>query len=83
MARLTAAQRAKMPKSDFANKAKAATAKGRKESDSFPMPDKKHARLAISGATRAYNAGNISKATENRVKAEARKKLGINKSRKG
>jgi hypothetical protein len=43
---------------------------------SFPIGDKKHARLAIGGATRSYNAGNISKGTENKIKAQARKKLG-------
>ena len=43
---------------------------------SFPVGDKVHARLAISGATRSYNAGNIYKGTENRIKAAARKKLG-------
>ena len=43
---------------------------------SFPIGDKKHARLAIGGATRSYNAGNISKGTENRIKSAARKKLG-------
>ena len=43
---------------------------------SFPIGDKKHARLAIGGATRSYNAGNISKRTENKIKAAARKKLG-------
>jgi hypothetical protein len=43
---------------------------------SFPIGDKKHARLAIGGATRSYNAGNISKGTENKIKAAARKKLG-------
>ncbi len=43
---------------------------------SFPIGDKKHARLAIGGATRSYNAGNISKSTENHIKAEARHKLG-------
>ena len=42
----------------------------------FPIGDKKHARLAISGATRSYNAGNISKSTETKIKAKARKKLG-------
>jgi hypothetical protein len=46
---------------------------------SFPIGDKKHARLAIGGATRSYNAGNISKGTENRIKAAARKKLGKKK----
>jgi hypothetical protein len=43
---------------------------------SFPIGDKKHARLAIGGATRSFNAGNISKGTENRIKAKARAKLG-------
>lgn len=42
---------------------------------SFPIGDRKHARLAIGGATRSYNAGNISKGTEDRIKAEARAKL--------
>lgn len=44
---------------------------------SFPIGDAKHARLAIGGATRSYNAGNIGKSTEERIKAQARAKLGI------
>ena len=43
---------------------------------SFPIGDKKHARLAIGGATRSERAGNISVATENKIKAAARAKLG-------
>lgn len=70
MARLTAAARRRMPKRDFGGKGK-----------SFPMNDKKHARLAISGATRSYHAGNISKSEEERIKARARKKLGIKSKR--
>lgn len=42
---------------------------------SFPIGDKRHARLAIGGATRSYNAGNISRGTENSIKAKARAKL--------
>lgn len=42
---------------------------------SFPVGDAKHARLAIGGATRSYNAGNISKSTEEHIKAEARRVL--------
>lgn len=42
---------------------------------SFPIGDPKHARLAIGGATRSYDAGNISKAMEERIKAEARARL--------
>jgi hypothetical protein len=55
-----------MPKSSFAGPGK-----------SFPVENKTHARMAISGATRSYNAGNISKGTEVAVKAKARKKLGL------
>jgi len=42
---------------------------------SFPIGDKKHARLAISGATRSANAGNISASEEAKIKAQARAKL--------
>lgn len=60
-----------MPAKEFAN------GKG-----SFPINDTTHARLAISGATRSYNAGNISASTEENIKAKARKKLGINDRKK-
>lgn len=43
---------------------------------SFPINNDKHARLAISGATRSENAGNISAATAASIKAKARAKLG-------
>lgn len=42
---------------------------------SFPVGDPKHAKLAIGGATESYNAGHISKSTENHIKAEARHEL--------
>jgi hypothetical protein len=42
---------------------------------SFPIGDKKHARLAIGGATRSERAGNISASTAKHIKAEARAKL--------
>lgn len=65
MAKLSASKRKSMSSSDFAGPKK-----------SFPVNDKNHARLAISGATRSFNAGNISKSTENAIKARARKELG-------
>lgn len=43
---------------------------------SFPINDKNHARLAISGATRSEHAGNISSSEEASIKAKARAKLG-------
>lgn len=39
---------------------------------SFPVGDKKHARLAIGGATRSERAGNISASEEGAIKAKAR-----------
>jgi hypothetical protein len=48
---------------------------GPKGKHGFPMGDAKHQRLAIGGATRSYNAGNISKSKEESIKAEARHKL--------
>lgn len=66
MAILTAAKRKKMPSSSFALSGKR-----------FPMNDPTHQRMAISGATRSEHAGNISHSTAERIKAEARHKLGI------
>jgi len=48
---------------------------------SFPIGDKKHARLAIGGATRSEHAGNISPATAAKIKAKARAKLGSPRGR--
>jgi hypothetical protein len=56
---------------------------GPKGKKGFPMNDPKHQRMAISGATRSYDAGNISKSKEESIKAEARHKLGIKKARGG
>lgn len=64
MTTLTRAKRKKMPAKDFAN------GKG-----SFPINDKTHQRLAISGATRSYRAGNISKGKEESIKSQARARL--------
>lgn len=66
MVDLTAGKRKKMPSKDFALPGKR-----------FPMNDATHQRLAISGATRSEHAGNISASTADRIKSEARAKLGI------
>lgn len=65
---LRAAIRKKMPNSEFALSGKR-----------FPMNDPTHQRLAIGGATRAEHAGNISASTAERIKSEARSKLGTKK----
>lgn len=66
MVDLTADKRKAMPSSSFALSGKR-----------FPLNDATHQRLAIGGATRAQHAGNISASTAERIKAEARRKLGI------
>lgn len=65
MGLLTAKVRKKMPSQEFAQP----------KSKGFPINDPTHARLAISGATRSENAGNISPSTAAAIKAKARKKL--------
>jgi hypothetical protein len=65
MAVLSAADRKHMPAKDFGGPGR-----------SFPMNDKNHDRMAISGATRSEHAGNISEAEADKIKSEARAKLG-------
>ncbi|WP_333676766.1 hypothetical protein [Dyella sp.] len=64
MSKLTAEQRHHMKYSEFAL-----------PGDRFPLNDQSHDRAAISGASRAYHAGNISKAQEETVDRKARAKL--------
>jgi len=64
MAKLDAADRRALPKSDFAGPGR-----------SFPVNDANHARLAISGATRSERAGNISSDEAARIKAKASRVL--------
>lgn len=68
--KLTIKMRKAIPGSEFAGPGR-----------SFPVNDKVHARMAISGATRSEHAGNISAETAHSIKAKARKKLGITKTR--
>jgi len=65
MVKLIAGKRASMPKSQFAGPGK-----------SFPVNDKVHQRMAISGATRSERAGNISESEADKIKARARGLLG-------
>lgn len=66
MAKLTSKERKALPAKDF----------GLPKSKGYPMPDKAHARLAKSGASRAERVGNISKSTEGKIDAKADRKLG-------
>lgn len=65
MAKLSVKQRKSMSQSEYALPGKR-----------FPLNDKNHDRAAISGATRAERAGNITPSQEASIKAKARAKLG-------
>jgi hypothetical protein len=76
VAKLTTKARKATPTKEFAVKKMPGTGK-----KGFPLTDPSHDRNAISGATRSFNAGNISKSTENSIKSQARAKLGKGKAR--
>jgi hypothetical protein len=59
MAKLTAAQRKKIPKSDFAVKGKAGTPAGKAASGSYPIPDRSHARNALARSSGKPVAGQV------------------------
>ncbi len=65
MAKLTGSDRANLPQSTFAGPGR-----------SFRIPDKSHARAALSGASRAENVGNITAAQKATIDAKANAKLG-------
>ena len=69
MAKLTAADRKGMAASTFAG-----------PNRSFPIPDKNHARAALSGATRALHAGHISEGEASHIRKVADRKLGHSQS---
>ena len=64
MAKLTAKARKGISSKQFAGPGR-----------SFPIEDKTHARMAISGATRSERAGNITLDQAVKIKARARAKL--------
>lgn len=70
--RLTAAQRKKLPKSSFANKPKAGSAKGKATGGSYPIPDRKHAKAALSMVSRHGTP-----AQKARVRKAVAKKFGM------
>jgi hypothetical protein len=72
MAKLTSKARNSLPKSDFLGPGR-----------TFPGNDKNHLRAAISGATRAKNAGNISASTAEKIQSKARAKLDGHRKARG
>lgn len=66
MSKLHAAQRNKLPASDF----------GMPGERKYPMPDRAHAANAKARASQALNAGRISASTKAKIDAKANRKLG-------
>jgi hypothetical protein len=77
MAKLTAAQRKKIPQSKFGLPEKAGSASGKAAPGSYPMPDKAHARAA-----KSYAARYASPAQRARINAKADRILGKSKGKK-
>jgi hypothetical protein len=70
MAKLSAASRAKVPQSQFGVPSKAGSAGAKKKSGNFPIPDKNHARAALS------LIGNASPSERPAIRAKANAMLG-------
>jgi hypothetical protein len=72
MAKLTAAKRKKIPKSEFGEP-------GKKK---YPMPDKSHAENAKARATQMENKGKLSASAKAKIDAKANKILDEGKKKK-
>jgi hypothetical protein len=72
VAKLTAAKRKKLPKSDF----------GEPGSRKYPMPDRSHAANAKARAAQQVKKGNLSKAEEAKIDAKANRILGKKSTKK-
>jgi len=77
MAKLNAAARKKIPKSEFGLPEKVGKeGKNRAGKGAYPMPDKAHAANAKARATQMVNKGKLSAASAAKIKAKANKILG-------
>ena len=65
MARMSTSKRNRLPKSSFAGPGR-----------TFPLNDRAHDKAAIRLAPRSEHAGNISRSTERKIVARAKRKLG-------
>jgi trimethylamine:corrinoid methyltransferase-like protein len=75
MAKLTSKQRAKIPSKKFGLPEKARSAKAKKESGNYPIPDKDHAISAKSLSRKQRKAGNLTKDEFERINRKADKVL--------
>jgi hypothetical protein len=74
MAKLSASQRKALPKSDFALKSKASSAKGKAASGSYPIPDRSHAQNALARSAGKPEASAVRAAVKKKYPDMGRKK---------
>jgi len=82
VADLSAKKREKLPTKDFGLPERAKTAKAKKESGNYPMPDAKHAKNAKARAAQQRKAGNLSKSEAERVERRADRVIEKEKKKK-
>jgi hypothetical protein len=75
MSTLTAKQRANLRPKDFGLPEKARTAKARKGTGNYPIPDRGHAISAIRRSAREYERGNLTKKEHDRIQRKAERML--------
>ena len=75
MAKLDAKQRAKVPTKDFGLPEKARSAKAKKESGNYPIPDEDHAISAKRLSAKQRKDGNLTKDEFERINRKADKVL--------
>lgn len=77
MAKLSTAERKRLPKKDFGLPAKKGKGGENKAGrGAYPMPDKAHARAAKAYASKEANRGKLSKAARKKIDRKADKVLG-------
>jgi hypothetical protein len=75
MAQLTPNERAKLPAKDFGLPEKARTAKAKKETGNYPIPDRGHAISAKRLSRKNLEDGNLTKEEFERINRKADKVL--------
>ena len=75
MAELSAKERAKLPAKEFGLPEKAGSAKAKKETGNFPMPDKGHAISAKRLSRKQRKDGNLTRDEFDRINRKADKVL--------
>lgn len=75
MAEMTTKRRARTPTKKFGLPEKARSTKAKKKTGNYPMPDKKHARVAKARASQQRKRGRLTAAEKKKIDRKADKVL--------